>query len=49
MRTVIYVLLAVLVPIVWGVASAWAFDRWRARCKTDTASESMVEQKERAS
>jgi len=31
MPTIISVLLALLVPIAWGLFSAWAFDRLRER------------------
>jgi hypothetical protein len=36
-ETWLRVLLALAVPILWGVFSAWAFDRLRLRraCKTD--------------
>lgn len=29
MNTIAVVLLALLVPIAWGLLSAWAFDKWR--------------------
>lgn len=29
MPTFLYVLLAVLLPIAWGLFSAWAFEAWR--------------------
>jgi hypothetical protein len=31
MNTIAAVLLALLVPIAWGLLSAWAFDKWRER------------------
>jgi hypothetical protein len=31
MNTVITVLIALVVPVAWGLASAWLFDVWRAR------------------
>jgi hypothetical protein len=31
MPTLLYVLLAVLLPIGWGLFSAWAFEAWRRR------------------
>ncbi len=38
-ETWLRVLLAVVVPILWGLGSAWIFDRFRLRraCKTDDA------------
>ena len=31
MSTLGYVILAVVLPVAWGLGSAWAFDRVRAR------------------
>ncbi len=31
MLVVFYVLLAIVVPVGWGLGSAWAYDRWRGR------------------
>ena len=31
MNTIAAILLALLVPIAWGLLSAWAFDKWRER------------------
>ena len=31
MPTILYVFLAVLLPISWGLFSAWAFEYWRRR------------------
>ncbi len=39
MSTVSTVLLALVFPIAWGLASAWAFDRLRARRECETSSD----------
>jgi hypothetical protein len=31
MPTILYVLLAIVLPISWGLFSAWAFEYWRRR------------------
>jgi hypothetical protein len=31
MPTILYVLLAVFLPIAWGLFSAWSFEFWRKR------------------
>jgi len=36
MNTIFTILLAVFVPVLWGLLSAWAFDRLRSRRECST-------------
>ena len=45
MSSVASVLLALLIPMVWGLVSAWAFEKLRLRRSCETSDEKLEEGK----